>query len=144
MKHLQFVFLFAAVISAHLALEKFPAADGWKKISESRQVASTSTEPVMYYASINPGIRQLKWRCLSGELRIRRIVVNTRDGEQHAYTLSPSVLHAGLSTRPLDLSDFHSNLESVAIWYDSSDNHQDESLAKLELLGSMGSGSFAQ
>jgi len=135
MKHLQFIFLFAGVISLHFALGKYSPNDGWKMVSVKELAAASGEEPVIYYASLSPAIHQLKWHCLSGELRISRIDIRTTRGEKHSYTLSPSVLHAGNTTHPLDLSDFKGDLASVALWYDGAASTKPEK-ARLELLGS--------
>jgi hypothetical protein len=135
MKHLQFIFLFTGVISLHFVLGKFTPDEGWKMVSVKELASTPMEEPVIVYASLSPRIHQLKWHCLSGELRISRIDIRTTRGEEHSYTLSPSVLHAGNSTHPLDLSDFKGDLASVALWYDGAASTTPEK-ARLELLGS--------
>ena len=77
---------------------------GWKRVYGSELSRADDSQPVILYASLNPAIRQLKWRCLSGELRIDRVEVKTTRGEKRSFTFAPAVLQAGLTTPPLDLS----------------------------------------
>ena len=135
MKHLQFVFLFIGIIVLHLSLKKIEPKDGWQRMSSPEYSTTSSEQPVIYYASLNPEIRQIKWRCLSGELRIKKIEIRTSHGGTQVYSLSPQVLHAGLTTRPLEISKMDGKLESVTLWYDSASNLPDGGLAKVELLG---------
>ena len=134
MKHLRFLFIFAGVIGTHLLLQKFPSDEGWKMVKASYASASLAEQPVIHYASLGPEIRQLKWRCVSGELRIRRIQIRTKGGEERSYTFAPELLQAGHTTRPLDLSNVHGDLASVSLWYDSSASTIQP--ARLEMLSS--------
>jgi len=139
MKHLQFPFFFAGVICLHLVLSHYPSATGWKSVSKGRDVA-TSAVPVIYYDTISPSIAQLKWKCVSGEIRIRKVEIKTEEGVNHSFEVNPAVLHAGISTQPMDLSLVKGKLRSVAIWYDSSSRPSNNSQAQVQMLGMVDGG----
>lgn len=136
MKHVQFILIFVSAIGAHLLFSRYSSTDGWKKVDGSELVKTPDDQPVILYASVSPTIRQLKWRCLSGQLRIEKVEVKTTRGERRSFTFSPSVLQAGLTTPPLDLSGVKGTVASVALWYDSVPVTQSTDQARVELLGS--------
>ncbi len=135
MRHAQFILLFLAFIGAHLFLSRYSGMHGWKRVYGSELSRADDSQPVILYASLNPAIRQLKWRCLSGELRIDRVEVKTTRGEKRSFTFAPAVLQAGLTTPPLDLSGVDGTVASVALWYDSVSDSRANDLARVELLG---------
>jgi hypothetical protein len=136
MKYYQFILLFAAAIGAHLLFSHFSSHEGWKRVEGSERLTTADDQPVIIYASVNPTIRQFKWHCLSGEVRIEKIEVKTTRGDKRDYTFTPGLLHAGLSTPPLDLSGVNGQVASIALWYDSVPVAHHEAEAQVELLGS--------
>ena len=136
MKHVQFIILFLMAIGAHLLFARYSSVDGWKKVDGSEIVKTADAQPVILYASLNPAIRQLKWRCVSGELRIAKVEVKTTRGEKRSFTFSPALLQAGLTTPPLDLSGVEGTVASVALWYDSVPSSHTADEARVEMLSS--------
>jgi hypothetical protein len=136
MRHVQFILLFLSAIGAHLLFSRYSTTDGWKRVNGSEIINTPNEQPVILYASVSPGIRQLKWHCLSGQLRIAKVEVKTTRGEKRSFTFSPSVLQAGLTTPPLDLSGVDGTVASVALWYDSVPSSQQDTEARVEMLSS--------